>query len=275
MVALRNLRDAADQPIPAQRAFQLYRDEIVTSDSAVEARRAEFEQNFDELDEAGIDREDLYLSWDFTVASERNLSERMLSIRDDAFAELGDTNLSDLQVQGSAPNYLVTDTTDYAPCGDDGCAEDPITGEPTEDDRIARQVDGVVAVPCYLDSGRLPAGIEVQLWRRRPAAAERSPPSRAVQMPDPSLGGRRRAQRGAALPLRPRPARLPRGDHRREHQVDGERAQLRLLRHRLGRVRDHRCPRRFSPVSRTSPTSRASSTACSRATSTSCSSGAS
>ena len=32
--------------------------------------------------------DDLYLAWDFTVASERNLSERMLHIRDDAFASL-------------------------------------------------------------------------------------------------------------------------------------------------------------------------------------------
>ena len=33
---------------------------------------------------------DLFLAWDFTVASERNLSERMLSIRDQSLAALGD-----------------------------------------------------------------------------------------------------------------------------------------------------------------------------------------
>jgi hypothetical protein len=32
------------------------------------------------------------------VASERSLTERMLHIRDDAFARLGDTNLKDLKV---------------------------------------------------------------------------------------------------------------------------------------------------------------------------------
>ena len=31
-------------------------------------------------------RDDLYLAWDFTVASERNLAERMLHMRDDAFS---------------------------------------------------------------------------------------------------------------------------------------------------------------------------------------------
>jgi hypothetical protein len=185
VVALRDLRDAGDEPIPAQRAFQLYRDEIVTSDTAVEARRSEFEQNFDELEDAGIDRSNLYLAWDFTVASERNLSERMLSIRDDAFAALGDTNLSDLEVQGQAPSFVVTGVTDYEPCGSDGCSpggnplfelpevpvfggpdglpvigsiigpsEDQLgtlLGNPPEDDRIARKVEGQVVVPCYLN----------------------------------------------------------------------------------------------------------------------------
>ena len=36
------------------------------------------------------------------------LRARALSIRDDAFAALGDTNLSDLQVQGTAPTFTVT-----------------------------------------------------------------------------------------------------------------------------------------------------------------------
>jgi hypothetical protein len=196
VVALRNLRDGSDQPIPAQRAFQLYRDGIVTSDTAVEARRADFEQNFGELEAAGIDRDELYLTWDFTVASERNLSERMLSIRDDAFAALGDTNLSDLQVQGQTPSLVVTGVTDYDPCGNDGCAEGgtpvyqaadlPLFGSPgglpvigsvigptdaqlgaaigskPEDDRIARKVDGQVVVPCYLNLPGCPPGSQYQ-----------------------------------------------------------------------------------------------------------------
>ena len=54
---------------------------------------------------AGIARNGLYLAWDFTVASERNLSERAALIRDDAFAQLGDNDLADLQVQGTAPPF--------------------------------------------------------------------------------------------------------------------------------------------------------------------------
>ena len=178
IVALRDLRRADGSVIEPQRPFELYRDKIVTSDATVEARRAEFEQTFSELGAAGIERDDLYLAWDFTVASERNLTERALAIRDDAFSQLGDTNLADLQVQGQTPSAQITSVTDFDPCGDDGCQDgSPIfeqlpvgpgdiplvgdisgpteaqlstfLGEKPENDRIIRKVEGQVVVPCY------------------------------------------------------------------------------------------------------------------------------
>ena len=44
----------------------------------MDARRAHFEQLFDTLKRAGIKRKDLYLAWDFTVASREGLSGRAL-----------------------------------------------------------------------------------------------------------------------------------------------------------------------------------------------------
>jgi hypothetical protein len=185
IVALRGLRTAEGNVIEAQRPFQLYRDAIVTDDPAVEERRPEFEDMFATLDESGIAREDLYLAWDFTIASERNLTERFLTMRDEAFAGLGDTDLADLEVQGQAPTFQVTGVTDYATCASDGNPEcssgfelplfsalplgpsdlplvggiigptqdqlSAILGMPPEDDRIARKVEGQVLVPCYTD----------------------------------------------------------------------------------------------------------------------------
>ena len=85
------LRDAGGTAIaPTSQVFVAYRDRLDTGVDAVEARRERYEQVFADLDAAGVAREDLYLAWDFTVASERNLTERMLHIRDDAFAQLGD-----------------------------------------------------------------------------------------------------------------------------------------------------------------------------------------
>jgi hypothetical protein len=141
IVALRNMRDATGAIIPAQAPFVTYRDNIASVDPEVEARRLHMESLFTTLGEAGIGREDLYLAWDFTVASERNLSERALSIRDDAFAQLGDTDLDNGQVEGNSPTFAVTTTTNYT------VAQDPL---------IARKIDGNITVPCYLNTPGCP-----------------------------------------------------------------------------------------------------------------------
>jgi hypothetical protein len=143
IVALRNLKNADGTPIQAGAGFRTYRDRLPTSDTSVAARRPHMESIFRTLQRAGVQRRSLYLAWDFTVASERNLSERALFIRDDAFAQLGDTNLSDLQVQGSSPQFEVTTVTDFTAA---------------QDNRIARQVEGRFIVPCYLNQPGCPPG---------------------------------------------------------------------------------------------------------------------
>lgn len=90
LVALRRLKDTAGRTIPPARAFEVYRDRIPHGAPAVERRRPHMEEIFERLVVAGVERADLYLAWDFTVASTDNLSERLLHMRDDAFASLGD-----------------------------------------------------------------------------------------------------------------------------------------------------------------------------------------
>ena len=165
IVALRHLVRADGSPIPAPAAFAAYRD-----GTATDARAEHFDSLFRTLGKAGVDRRSLYLAWDFTVASERNLSERMLHIRDDAFHQLGDDDLTDLKVQGSAPTAVVypdlpdsavssagqvpeaggqvqnvDGETDFAPCDPSGC-------QPGQSNRLLRIVRGRVAVPCYLST---------------------------------------------------------------------------------------------------------------------------
>jgi hypothetical protein len=86
---------------------------------------------FNALKRAKIDRASLYEAWDFTVASQRSLSGRMLAIRDKAFAQLGDRKLADGVVQGSAPAFSVTSTDTSAFAG-------------------FTRVQGTFTVPCYL-----------------------------------------------------------------------------------------------------------------------------
>jgi hypothetical protein len=136
VVALRDLRDEDGKVIAPSPGFRVLRDGRRTTNPAVESRRAHFESLFVTLAEAGVDRDTLYRAWDFTVASERSLSERLLSIRDDAFRQLGDTNLADLKVEGRSPAFTVEKVT-----------EDP----DGPDNPIARKIEGTVDVPCYLN----------------------------------------------------------------------------------------------------------------------------
>jgi hypothetical protein len=125
---LRNLKDANGETIVAGDAFRGYRDGTADDD-----RSAHMDWIFSRLKKAGIKRnENLFLAWDFTVASERNLTERMLHIRDDAFAQLGDTNLKDLKIEGDAPQFTVTRVE--------------------QADGLARRVTGYFKAPCYIST---------------------------------------------------------------------------------------------------------------------------
>ena len=104
IVALRHLRDAQGDEIPAPAYFRALRDGTPEAD---QGRAAHFESLFGTLAKAGIERSSLYLAWDFTVASWQSLAGRMLHIRNDAFAQLGDRDLGDLKVQGAAPAYTL------------------------------------------------------------------------------------------------------------------------------------------------------------------------
>ncbi len=99
VVALRGMLDADGDAIAPSPAFLAQRDGEASE---------RFGRMFAELAEAGVARDELYLAWDFTVASEMGIAGRALSIRDEAFAELGDTDLADLVVQGEAPAWEVT-----------------------------------------------------------------------------------------------------------------------------------------------------------------------
>ncbi len=141
IVALRNLKTSSGAVIKPAAAFSSLRSGRPSG--AVKSRSRSFEAIFKTLAKAKIARSSLYLAWDFTIASERNLSERALSMRNSTFGALGDKNLADGKVAGKAPAFTVTKTTDYT------------LGQST---RIARQVEGTVTVPCFLSKGCAPGG---------------------------------------------------------------------------------------------------------------------
>ena len=152
LVALRNMRDAAGNVIPPGPHFKAYRDDVagpVGDPTFDQGRRAEVNEMIREIAQAeasrslSFDRSELFLSWSFTIASRRNLSERVLHIRDDAFAQLGDTNLADERIQGVPPQFKITTVT------------------PQNDATRARRVEGTIRVPNYLDGPPEPVIEEV------------------------------------------------------------------------------------------------------------------
>ncbi len=82
---------------------------------------------------AGVAKSNLYLAWDFTVISTKNLTGWMLSMRNQAFASLG----------SKVPNYQVTQVTNFTP------AQNP---------QISRQVIGTFDVPSFLNQPGGPMG---------------------------------------------------------------------------------------------------------------------
>jgi hypothetical protein len=181
IVALRNLRTAGGDTIQAPAAFRYYRDDVPSDQGAIEKRRRHFERIFRILKRAGIGRRGLYLAWDFTVASNRNIAARLLHMRDEAFAGLGDRNLENRKVRGRSPSFAVDEVNEFTPA---------------QNADVAREVIGTVAVPCYLapdcsPGGRfaLDAGLPTRngTWQARfrciiprSATAGRAPPARAL-----------------------------------------------------------------------------------------------
>ena len=123
-VALRSLVTTDGTPVADDPAFTAYRDRLETGIESVESERDRMETEvFAPLAAAGVDRADLHLAWSFTVASTEGIAGRILHIRDDALASLGD----------AAPAFEVTEVVDEA-----------------EDEFIARTVRGTFTVPNYL-----------------------------------------------------------------------------------------------------------------------------
>ncbi|MCB0869702.1 MAG: hypothetical protein KDB52_02615 [Solirubrobacterales bacterium] len=133
IVVLRNLKDSVGNVLAAPDGFRYYRDFLRSTDSRINGRRSFYEDIFKRLRAAGIKRSTLYLAWDFTTASDENNSGRALSMRNQAFAQLGDEDLDDRVAQGDAPGFEVTS----------------VQVDPSS--TVARRVEGTFEVPCFLD----------------------------------------------------------------------------------------------------------------------------
>ncbi|MCP4468684.1 MAG: hypothetical protein GY813_18300 [Halieaceae bacterium] len=132
IVALRSMKNSAGETISPTELFRAYRDNISTDSDAAEARRPAMEAIFSDLQSANIARHDLYLAWDFTVSSTRNLSERILHMRDTSFAALA----------GGTPEFTIDSVEDLS----------------MTDENWGRRIEGTITVPNFMDSDDASAG---------------------------------------------------------------------------------------------------------------------
>ncbi|MFI8859872.1 hypothetical protein [Streptomyces prasinus] len=133
VVALRGLRGEDGRTLPAPETFTTAAGRPLPRGHALYERQRALRPVLHDLRRAGVPARGLHLAWDFTVASERNLTGDLFSIRDQAFRGLGH----------AAPDFEVTELTDLT------LQEDP---------RIAREVRGTVSVPSFLDRPGGPPG---------------------------------------------------------------------------------------------------------------------
>ncbi|MEU8136405.1 hypothetical protein [Streptodolium elevatio] len=133
-VGLRNLRDGSGASIAPNSVFASLVGRTLPRHDPLWARQKQLRPVLRELADHGrVDPRSLYLAWDFTVASTENTTGSLLEIRDDAFEDLG----------RQAPAYTITSVQDFTP---------------EQDDRIAREIKGFVAVPSYLNAPGGPPG---------------------------------------------------------------------------------------------------------------------
>ena len=136
IVALRDLRTSSGRPIKAPPWFAALRDGG-TLPRAQRAQAKRYAAIFSALKRAGVAASSgLYEAWNFTVESRQSLTGRMLAIRNNAFAQLGDTDLANGQDTGHAPSFTIVDTKPLIAS----------TGA------LLTQVDGTMQVPCYLEA---------------------------------------------------------------------------------------------------------------------------
>lgn len=142
IVGLRHLHSDGGSLAQPNSAFESYvQTYLHPTSSAADPRANHMGRVFADLQEAGWtisgQPSDLYLAWDFTTASTQNVAGRLLTIRDDAFGQLGE---SKAQIDagsdtGTAPAFTVSAVQDFTP---------------SQNANVARQINGSFTVPCYI-----------------------------------------------------------------------------------------------------------------------------
>ena len=134
VVAVRHVIDHDGQEIAPTPVFAALRAGEVLSDGTevekltTEARKPLYVDIFSRLADAGVDKADLQAAWDFTTATKENNTAPMLSVRDQALADVG--------AQG--PTYVVENVEEFP--------------TPADNPNLLRRFELKMTLPLYLTS---------------------------------------------------------------------------------------------------------------------------
>ena len=168
IVALRDLVDREGDAVEPERPFEILRDGLATPVSAINERRADFEDIFTILGLAGVARENLVLAWDFVTASTESLTGRALALRDRGLAANGP----------GAPPFTIESV------------------EENVNDDTFRRVRGRFVVPLFMTSATPPARLNLDELGLPAQSANATAPF-IVNIPRSTVAG------GVAHPARP------------------------------------------------------------------------
>ena len=145
IVVMQNLLTSDGEAIEPVDAFKIYQEGIPSDIPELEVRRDHFESLFSSLAEFGVERDDLYLTWDFTTASTESNTYRALHMRD--------TGLSSLS--GAAPAVTI---------------DSVVNNTPAEDSDIGRVIEGTITVPNFMDNAAAEPGSRINYTSTDPDA---------------------------------------------------------------------------------------------------------
>ena len=130
IVGIRGLRNSNNELIQPSSGFAALRNNGSSNDAAIEMRRDYFGLYiFSILSENGVEHSELQIAWDFTVMTTKQMTTRMINMRDDA--------LSRIDWDNGGVEYRIVSIIE------DG------------NDYIARKIQGLMSVPWYLNQ-RIP-----------------------------------------------------------------------------------------------------------------------
>lgn len=193
IVAIRRLKDPSGAAVAPPEAFRRIRDGQTESDPVLAPLAARYDSEiFPVLADAGVDRAELQLAWDFTTETLNGVAGDMFTVRDDVVARL----------EESPPAVTITKVEE---------TPDVDAGTP----HLRRRIHGTIEVPLYLESTDVDAllhrgadgkpttngTVQVPFEAQIPLSLDGSSPGRALQYGHGFFGSRREIEYSFATPF--------------------------------------------------------------------------